>query len=423
MTHVFDLRQAGCSIAIVLLCGLTIGGEAYAQVDAWPSRDSLYISYEAFKDSLTEAVASEDTRQLDVLWERLIQAHQVPYVQGNSVAFLYRGDAASVAWNGDFNQWSRDQSFANQGTRLGNSDLWILEQSFPADARLDYKIVVDDQQWMLDPNNPIQQWSGFGPNSVLAMPDYVFPAETIAREGGSQGTLGEEKRIQSEHLGYEVQYRVYTPASYDALSSLPTLYVTDGHEYAADQLGSLQTVVDNLIADQRIQPIIVVFVDPREPGNPNNNRRGSEYALNKKVFADFLAEELVPAIDAAYKSNPSPESRGILGTSLGGIFSTYVGAAKPDVFRRIAIHSPAYFFDIQNGGDLVYEMYAAADRLPLKMFMSVGTVHDGQQEALRMKALLDDKGYDLHYVEVNEGHSWGNWRALVDEPLLYFWGE
>jgi hypothetical protein len=39
-----------------------------------------------------------------------------------------------------------------------------------------------------------------------------------------------------------------------------------------------------------------------------------------------------------------------------------------------------------------------------------------------MRALFEAKGYPLQYIEVNEGHSWGNWRGLLAEPLMYFWG-
>jgi enterochelin esterase-like enzyme len=40
-----------------------------------------------------------------------------------------------------------------------------------------------------------------------------------------------------------------------------------------------------------------------------------------------------------------------------------------------------------------------------------------------MKTILEAKGYPLQYKEVNEGHSWGNWRALIDEPLIWFFGK
>jgi len=53
--------------------------------------------------------------------------------------------------------------------------------------------------------------------------------------------------------------------------------------------------------------------------------------------------------------------------------------------------------------------------------MSTGTIFDTAPEAQQMKALLESKGYPLYYREVHEGHSWGNWRALLDEALRYLW--
>ena len=74
---------------------------------------------------------------------------------------------------------------------------------------------------------------------------------------------------------------------------------------------------DNLVADGRVEPCVVVFVDPRWAGQ---NRRQQQYVQNPG-FAAFVAEELVPTIDAAYRTRPDRESRVILGTSLGGVFA------------------------------------------------------------------------------------------------------
>lgn len=411
------MRRTCRALGFFLLISLS----AQAQPAPNFEREALFVTYSAFKDSLEAVAVSGDAAALDAFWQRLKDAHQVPFVLGDSVAFLYRGDANSVAWNGDFNGWSGDKAVASEGARVA-ADVWMLEHVFPSDARIDYKIVLDGSRWILDPDNPVQQWSGFGPNAALWMPDYVYPRETIPRPDRPHGALGDNVAIRSTRLGYDVQYRVYTPAGYDTLADLPVLYVTDGHEYADDRLGATPVVLDNVIADGLIPPILAVFVDPREPGNPGNNRRGSEYADDYEDFAAFLADELVPAIDATYKTDPSPEQRGILGTSLGGIFSAYLGAARPDVFRHIAIHSPAFFYDTRNRQDKVYRMYTGADRLPLTIFMSTGTLHDVAESARRMKDVFEEKGYPLRYVEVNEGHSWGHWRALIDEPLLFFWG-
>jgi hypothetical protein len=74
------------------------------------------------------------------------RAMGIPMVSGDSTAFLYRGEAKSVAWMGDFNGWGYDKEFNNMGIRIPGSDIWVLKCSFPLDARLDYKILLKDQR-------------------------------------------------------------------------------------------------------------------------------------------------------------------------------------------------------------------------------------------------------------------------------------
>jgi enterochelin esterase family protein len=219
------------------------------------------------------------------------------------------------------------------------------------------------------------------------------------------------------NLGYTVYSRVYTPYGYDNLNNLPVIYVTDGHEYSDQRMGSMITVLDNLINEGKIKPIIAVFIDPRLNLSNSNNLRGDQYTINKK-FADFVADELVPFIDLNYKTNKSAGARSILGTSLGGLNSAYFGIYRADKFHLIGIHSPAFQAKTQ-----IYDMYNSSEKLPLKIFMSTGTINDTQNNALQLKSILDSKGYQLQYIEVPEGHSWGNWRALIDNCLIYFFKE
>ncbi|MCS6988917.1 MAG: alpha/beta hydrolase-fold protein, partial [Chloroherpetonaceae bacterium] len=348
--------------------------------------------------------------------DALQSANKIPFAIGDSVAFLYRGAATSVRWNGDFNSWGSVSGVQTNGTRLGDTDLWILEQTFPSDARLDYKIVLNGSTWILDPRNAFQQMSGFGPNSELRMPNYVFPPEVIRRPNVPQGSLSPNQIINSVHLGYAVQYRVYAPAGYDTLSNLPAIYVTDGHEYANDQMGSMVIVLDNLIYDGAIPPVMAVFIDPRNPYNLSQNRRMQELSINPQ-YLRFVKEELVPRIDSAYRTNPLPSARAILGTSLGGLNSAYFGVAAPETFGLIAIQSPAFWYRPQ-----IFSMYQDSTRRPIRISMTVGTFFDGQNEARQMRDLLRSKAYQLYYREVPQGHSWGQWRGLIDEALIYFFG-
>lgn len=358
-----------------------------------------------------------DNHRLTALWDSLVIHKQIPFILGDSVAFLYMGDTNtnSVKWAGDFNGWNPEQQDYS-GKRVGLSNIWMVEKSFPLDARLDYKIVVDGQ-WRLDPVNNLVQYSGFGPNSELRMPEWEFPQETILINGVSRGTLSGNISILSstDNLGYKVNYRIYTPAGYKNLSDLPVIYVTDGQEYSDDRLGAMLIVLDNIIYQQKIEPCIAVFIDPRDPDNLSNNRRMTEYAANIR-FANFVADELVPQIDLNYKTNASPDKRAILGTSMGGWNSAFFGLKRSDKFHLIGIHSPAF-------DQIIIQEYSLVEKLPLKMFMSTGVIYDTQDRARAMKVILDQKGYPLIYVEVNQGHSWGNWRALIEEPLVYFFGK
>jgi enterochelin esterase family protein len=325
---------------------------------------------------------------------------------------MYKGNADKVQWAGDFNEWNPETT-GYSGTDLGNG-LWLLKQSYPKDARLDYKIVLNGSNWIMDPANSYIQYSGFGPNSELRMPDWIYPQETKLAEGVTRGSLSSNIVIESipSNLGYKVQYRVYTPYNYDNLSDLPVVFVADGQEYADDRLGSMLIVADNLIFQQKINPIIIVFIDARNPDNLSQNRRMAEYAGNIK-YANFLADELVPVIYSAYKTKASSDMRCIMGTSMGGWNAAYVGLKRFDKFGLLAIHSPA--FDNQ-----LISLYGQSEKLPLKIFMSSGVINDTQIRARQLQGILIDKGYPLLYVEVNQGHSWGNWRSLIDDPLQYF---
>lgn len=383
--------------------------------------ETSYRNFESFTEfsNTIEAIANNtEQAKLFVFWDSLKTNNQVPYIMGDSIAFLYMGDAntTSVQWAGDMNEWNpTTEGFT--GSRIGKSNLWMLKRSFPLDARLDYKVVINGNQWILDPANQRVQYSGFGPNSEFRMPEWVFPKETILIKGAERGTLTSNMHIISsnENLGYEVNYKVYTPANYDRLSNLPVIYVTDGHEYSDDKLGSMIVILDNLIYEKKIEPVIAIFIDPIDPANKEINRRMTEYAANKK-YADFVADELVPVIDSTYKTSNNPRQRAILGTSMGGWNSAYFGLMRSDKFQLIGIHSPAF------NNEIIHN-YEISPKLPLKIFMSTGVISDTQERARAMKQVLESKGYPLQYIEVNEGHSWGNWRALIEEPLVYFFGK
>ncbi|MEM7682756.1 MAG: alpha/beta hydrolase-fold protein [Planctomycetota bacterium] len=382
--------------------------------------EPLYPSFEAFLAEIdrieTIPDASQRAAELNTFWNGLTAAGQVPYAQDGRVAMLYRGAANSVGFAGDANGWSPG---AWSASLVPGTDLWVRQATLPNDARVDYKVVRNGNNWTLDPNNPHQQWSGFGPNSELRMPEYAFPEETIRAPGVPRGALSANHKLTSTNLGADVNVRVYTPFGYDQLDDLPVVYVTDGHEYLDDRLGALVSVLDNRIADGSLRPAVAVFIDPRDPNNPSNNRRmGQLGGAQKPQFADFIAQELVPTIDAGYKTSANADDRVILGTSLGGLFSAFMAARHPDVVANAAIQSPAFWFDTT-----IYDTYRDNPQLAdaLRIYMESGTINDGNGGPT-MNAILQTDGYDFVYDEINQGHSWGHWKGELDDALIHLLG-
>ncbi len=376
-----------------------------------------YSRYTATLTKLTSLSATGDSVQLAQLWNSLIEANSIPLAQEDSVAFLYRGDASSVAWMGDFNGWGYDKKFNNKGVKIPNTNIWLLRASFPKDARLDYKIILNGSDWIIDPYNPNQQWSGVGggsPNSELRMPYWKSQSVSIFKENVPRGRLIWDILLSSTTLGYQLTYNVYLPYGYSYSKEYPIVYVTDGYEYLHERLGNMATVLDNLIHENKIQPVVAIFIDHREPVNRSNNRRMQELAMNSN-YLEFFEKELIPHIESKYTVSKYPKQRAILGTSMGGLTSAYFAFTKPGVFGMAGIQSPAFWFKPE-----IYTVCDNAEKPPVKIYMTTGVFNDAEVGARKMKDILEKNFCAFQYSETNQGHSWGNWRDTIDDILVYF---
>lgn len=229
----------------------------------------------------------------------------------------------------------------------------------------------------------------------------------------SEGTLTDNQRISSKRLGYDLQYRVYRPAGASDDDTLPTLYVTDGQWYL--EYGHFKSVLDDAIGTGLIRPVLVVFLDSRNPDRLEENRRDTEFMCNA-AFAAFFAAELVPTINRDQPVRPEREDRVILGHSFGGLNSACFGLMLTDLFSGIAMQSPASDRHV----DIVRELYEKSPVLPLRIYLSAGTKDDNLTAARRFRRVLEDKGYELEFTTVREGHDWRNWGPLLDDVLIHF---
>jgi enterochelin esterase family protein len=402
---------------LLLVCGI-LGIWAYLR---WP-RFSFSNQAQLLRNLKRIAAIRNPDRQheqLNRMWESIHQFSALPCCEDNKALFVYRAPdgVTSVELMGDHNRWQPGEEDAFE--RLGNSPVWILLREFPESARIDYKFRVNQQHLLLDQENPFQQWSGFGPNSELRMPEFRPNKAVIPQQLANKGYLETNRNHQSKSLGYRVNYSIYHPIK-EKGHHLPVLYVTDGHEFLNDKMGSFTTVMDNLISAGDIPPTYVVFLDPRNT-DQSINRRMDEYGHHYAKYAEHLVNELIPAIES-WQPDRDRMRRGIVGTSLGGQFAAWVCAKHSEVFGLGGILSPAFWYNDRNHGGEILQAYENKPEKPLRLFVGIGTLEGLLPDARRFHDMLSGHEVEHDYHETPQGHSWGTWRSMIDRMLCYLLG-
>ena len=325
----------------------------------------------------------------------------IPFIEGETANFIYRGNVTTVDVAGDFNDWTPDGRFTN----LAATNFFYYSKTFEQNARVDYKLVLNGNNWILDPENAHQISGGYGPNSELAMPGYTQPWEIKFNSSISHGRV-ENKLILSTNTNSGFEIKVYLPPGYNSSDSdtYPSVYFQDGFEYIS--LGSAVDVIDNILDSNKIRPLIAIFVKP--------NNRNEEYAGKKRFqYESFFVQELVPLIDSVYKTKRNPSQRLIMGDSFGGNISALISYNHPNIFGNCGLHSGAFW---PNGNE-VYNLITSGIKKEIKYSAVWGTYESLFKNMRNFRDNLLQKGYQFSWSEFPEGHSWGLWRANIDKIL------
>jgi len=348
--------------------------------------------------------------------DRFLAEHSFPIVEGNSLTFVYRGEADQVYLQHFIFGLPTSQPFE----KVEGQAFWYLTLELPERSRIQYKFNVvrgEDHQWILDPLNPDRAQDPFGANSVCHSRGAERPEWTFHDPEARPGEIV-ELRFWSEAFGRERRLKVYLPARFRRRRRYPLLIVHDGSDYL--RYSSLETVLDNLIHRLEIPSMIVALSDADE--------RLDEYP-DHEPHARHLVEELLPRLEAEYPLRPEPRSRGLMGASFGGVASLSCAWRYPGVFGRLLLQSGSFAFtDIghhQRGPafDPVVEFVNAFRQKPGKptdrVFMSCGTYESLIYENRSMVPFLEKTGIKVRYVEARDGHNWENWRDRLREGLSW----
>lgn len=205
---------------------------------------------------------------------------------------------------------------------------------------------------------------------------------------------------------------VYTPPGYDKQPKMryPVLYLQHGwgeDETAWSNQGHANLIMDNLIAEGKSRPFIIVMTY----GMTNDVKMGGIRNFKIDAFQTVLVDELIPYIDANFRTIANPLNRAMAGLSMGGMETHAITLGKPDVFCWYALLS---------GG--LYTPGEIKDKSKVKLvFMSCGS-KEKPEEVRNAAAALKQAGINtVSYVSENTAHEFLTWRRSLHElaPLLF----
>ena len=355
----------------------------------------------------------------------------------NTVTFRFKAPkAVRVQLTGDFLPVQKNAKFEAPGIvdlKEGQEGVWEYTTPEPLKPELySYSFIVDGLR-MNDPAN------------VYLIRD-VSTLTNVFIIGGDRADFykvnpvphGTVSRIwyDSPALGLERRMTVYTPAGYETSGKrYPVLYLLHGmggDEEAWISLGRTAQILDNLIAQGKAKPMIVVMPNGNasQEAAPGESSRGMvppTMQLPKTMEGSYeqAFREIVKFIDKNYRTIKSKSGRAIAGLSMGGFHSLHISKQYPDMFNYIGLFSAAIMPNKEVSSPIYENMEGKLkvqfDKNPALYWIAIGKTDFLYKANEEYRKLLDEKGYKYTYYESDEGHIWKNWRIYLTEfvPMLF----
>ena len=354
----------------------------------------------------TVLAAAPERRQEMV--EKYLEAHpRSPIVEGGGLThFVHRREVEDLALVGYlFGDGNEARMFRVPGT-----DLWFHSVVLPLASHFVYTFSVFDEAFP-DPRNP----EAVGPEgrvqSVITTAGWTRPAH-LEEARDFRGRI-EAFTWTSEILGNERQIQVYLPPGYDESGErYPVLFVNNG-DLALSQ-GRYDRALDHLIGP-RVAPLLAVFVPRSHHSEFGGGRTGD--------FTRALTRELLPRIDATYRTRTTREARGLLGVGSGGFAALYVAFHEPEIFSRAAAQS--YYH-----GNFSRELLARIDGVRREIrtlfqwssydYVDPSEDFSARRDAQEVAARLRERGGSPAILESTHGAGWGMWSADIDRIFEWF---
>lgn len=232
--------------------------------------------------------------------------------------------------------------------------------------------------------------------------------------------------VETKTVDYKRKVGVYIPAGYKEGTEAPFMVVHDG----PGQAGGYKTILDNLIHQKRIPPIVLISIQ-NGGGDAQGNERGKEYDNMNGDYAEYIETEVLPRVEKTckVKLTKDPDGRAAMGNSSGGSCALIMAWFRTDLYHRVLTTSgtfvnQAWPFDekFPDGAWGFHETLIPKEKKkPIRIFLSVGDkdllnpnvmrddMHDWVEANHRMAKVLKEKGYEYQYLFCRgAGHSINN---------------
>jgi enterochelin esterase-like enzyme len=392
--------------------------------------------------ALEKDVSLHVTGAVENFWSE-VQQQGTPIVESINddnlnvlVTYLWRGrsDDGRVVVLGD---GTPGDPTNNQLALIPGTNVWYRSYRYRKDARFNYSLSPNDALTPLanlppseiakrfstvqsDPLNPHRS-AGPSPMSIVSLPDAPPQPWIVKHNSVAAGTVTELK-LQSKILANERSIWIYTPPNVSKTAAPPDLLVLlDGESYVRSGAPA-PTILDNLIAEKRLRPVVAVGVG-NLPG-----KRTVELTCNER-FAEFLAQELVPFVRERYWVTGEARHTAIGGSSFGGLAAAFAALRFPGVFGNAIAQSGSFWWKPADESQFewVARKYAESPYRDIRFYVEVGLMEnsrfpDGRPTQLaanrHLRDVLRSRGYRVSYSEFNGDHSMLNWQGSLATALI-----
>lgn len=318
----------------------------------------------------------------------------------------------------------------------GKDGVWEYTTPEPVKPEFyNYTFIVDGQK-MVDPSNVFINRDVASLTSIL----YVDGDPIVDLYKINDVPHGTVSKIwyHSNQENIDRRLTVYTPAGYETSSKkYPVFYLLHGiggDEEAWATQGRATQILDNLIAQGKAEPMIVVMTNGNisqhaAPGEGPEGMVSPNLALPKTMDGSFekAFPEIVNFIDKTFRTKAQKQFRAIAGLSMGGFHSCHISKQYPELFGYVGLFSAAISKEqgdangIYNDFDKKLATQFSAKNRPALYYIAIGKTDFLYKDNQDLRKKLDDNKFPYVYKETEGGHIWRNWRIYLADfaPRLF----